>query len=159
MNQIDNSAGRVRRLFAAGIDFAVVAIVAFCAMWPLGIFEHQEAYVPAQFVIRLFFLIFCCYVLVNGWLMHKYGQTLGKRILGIRIVRDTDGQLLPLWMLLIRYFTILGLIAISALIPGALMILLALAVIDLLFMFTPKRRCLHDYLVGSTVIKVVKGSE
>jgi hypothetical protein len=57
MNQIDNSAGRVRRLFAAGIDFAVVAIVAFCAMWPLGIFEHQEAYVPAQFVIRIFFLI------------------------------------------------------------------------------------------------------
>ena len=159
MNQIDNSAGRVRRLFAAGIDFAVVAIVAFCVMWPLGIFEHQEAYVPTQFVMRLFLLIFCTYVVVNGWLMHKHGQTLGKRTLGLRVMGNTDGQLLPLWKQLVRYFTILGLLAISALVPGAIVLLLVLAVIDLLFMFAPKRRCLHDYLVGSAVTRIIKASE
>jgi uncharacterized RDD family membrane protein YckC len=160
MNQVDNSAGRVRRLFAAGIDFVIVAIVAFCAMLPLGIFEHQEAYVPTQFVMRLFLLVFCSYLVVNGWLMHKYGQTLGKRLLGLRVVGNTDAQLLPLWKLLIRYFTLLGLLAISALvIPGAILLLLALAIIDLLFMFAPKRRCLHDYLAGSTVIKVNEDSK
>ena len=137
----------------------MVAIVAFCIMWPLGIFEHQQAYEPVQFVLRLFALIFLCYLLVNGWLMHKHGQTLGKRILGLRVVGNTDGQLLPLWKLLIRYFTVLGLLAISALVPGAIVLLLVLAVIDLLFMFTSKRRCLHDLLVGSTVTRIIKDSE
>jgi len=150
MNSTDVRAGRGRRLGAAIIDFIVTGSVALAAIWPLGIFEHQEAYEFVQFITRLFALLCGSYLLVNGWLLYRNAQTVGKRLLGIRIVRHSNDQLLPFWLLLIRAFAVLAVMAIPY--------VMLLALVDVLFIFTPKRRCLHDYLVGSTVQNVVAGN-
>lgn len=147
-------AGRPRRLFAAMVDFTLTALVAFALMWPLGVFENEQAYERVQFVARLFTLAFGTYLLLNGRLLHKSGQTIGKKLFRIHAVKNAGEQILPLWKSLLRIFGIFALAAIVALkVPpmAALMFLAALIVVDGLFIFTGKRRCLHDYLVASKV--------
>jgi uncharacterized RDD family membrane protein YckC len=146
MNPTDKRAGRGLRLWAAILDFMIVALVAFVAIWPLGIFENEQAYEPVQLVGRLLTLLVCSYLLVNGWLLLKRGQTLGKRLLGLRIVAYADNKQMSLWLLLIRAFSVLAVLAIPFV--GLLVI------VDVLFIFTAQRRCLHDYFVGSTVHKI-----
>lgn len=155
----DSRAGRIRRLLALAIDFVVIAVIAFAAMWPLGIFEHEQAYERGQFVFRLFALILGTYALVNGWLLHKRGQTVGKRLLRIRAVRDSDGGPLALWVQLARIFWIFALTTLPALYwspRSALMFFGVVLAIDGLFIFTRQRRCLHDFMVGSQVEKAAK---
>lgn len=136
-------ASRGRRLGAATIDFIVTGGVAFVAIWPTGIFEHHEAYRLVPFLVRLFALLAGAYVLVNGWFLYKSGQTVGKKLLGVRIVRSSDGKPLSFGALLIRAYSVLAAMTIPPVIP--------LVLIDFLFIFGAQRRCLHDYLVGSAV--------
>lgn len=155
----DKRAGRIRRLIALVIDFVVIAIVAFAAMWPLGLFENEAAYERGQFVFRLFALILGTYTIVNGWLLAKHGQTVGKRLLQIRTVRERDGQPLNLWVQLARIFWIFAATTLPALYwqPRAALAFFAVVLaIDGLFIFAPNRRCLHDYLIGSKVEKFVR---
>lgn len=147
-------AGRPRRLFAALFDFTLTALVAFALMWPLGVFENEQAYERVQFVARLFALALGSYVLINGWLLHRDGQTIGKKLFRIQAVENAGEQILPLWKSLLRIFGIFAVAAILALKAppmAALMFLAALIVVDGLFIFSGRRRCLHDYLVGSKV--------
>ncbi|MCZ6709310.1 MAG: RDD family protein, partial [Gammaproteobacteria bacterium] len=92
MSSTDSRAGRVRRLCAFTVDFVITAAVAFVAMWPLGTFENEQAYEPSQLVIRIVLLIAGSYLLVNGWLLHRRGQTVGKRLLRIRMLSNADGR-------------------------------------------------------------------
>ena len=157
MNEADQLAGRFRRLIAAVIDYLLIAGVAFLAMWPLGVFEDQQAYERGQFILRLLALLVGTYLVLNGWLLVKRGQTLGKWMLGIRIAGHPCGQVLPLWKHLFRAFVILVLVAVPALgirPVQAVGLVLILAVIDAIFIFGKQRRCLHDRLVGSTVLRV-----
>ena len=83
---------------------------------------------------------------VNGYLLAKNGQTVGKKLMNIKIVR-TDGskatfqrivgmRLLPVWI-------------VSAIpIVGALV-----AVVDVLFIFRENRKCLHDNIADTIVVK------
>ena len=157
MTGADMRAGRFRRLVAAGIDLVVTAIIAFALMWPLGLFEHEQAYESVQFVMRLLGLMLGSYVLLHGWLLRRRGQTLGKLLLRIRVVSQRDSEQMPAGALLVRVFWVLVLAAILALAlpPMVALGLLGLMLVgDALFIFSPGRRCLHDYLVGSQVERV-----
>lgn len=156
MTNADQPAGRFRRFVAAGIDYLLIAGAAFIAMWPLGIFEDQQAYERGQFILRLLALLLGTYLALNAWLLTRRGQTIGKWLTGIRITRASEGQGLPLWKHLIRAFAILVLVAVPALSIRPVQsvgLVLALAVIDALFIFGKERCCLHDRLVGSVVGK------
>ena len=146
MSATDPRVGRGRRLCAFAVDFIVTAVVAFIALWPLGLFENEQAYEPSQLVIRIVLLIAGSYLLVNGWYLHARGQTVGKRMLRICMIAHTDGRPLPLWKLLARTCSVLVLAAIP--LVGVLVI------VDILFIFPRQRRCLHDLLVGSTVARI-----
>lgn len=122
----------------------------------------------------LAFLVFPCLgpiVLLAGWLGILVGQiwllvtraqTIGKKAMGIYIMR-TDGAIPHIGWLLVREFAIpilVGLLQYMArvnhdmagLFFGAVASLFWLA--DALFIFGPTRRCLHDYLAGTHVVKV-----
>lgn len=76
------------------------------------------------------------------------GQTIGKRILGIRVVRHPDGSpagFMNAWLL--RNF-------IPFLIQLVPWIGLAFWIVDSCFIFTQERRCLHDLIAGTKVVKV-----
>ncbi len=90
---------------------------------------------------------FIGFILLNGYYLKKDSQTIGKRIVGIRIV-DMDNQILTLGKILVlRYL----LIRIAAMIPfaGGLY-----GFVDMLFIFRQNRRCLHDLIAGTKVVKV-----
>jgi uncharacterized RDD family membrane protein YckC len=86
-------------------------------------------------------------LVINIWWLIKRGQTIGKRIVGIRIVNLTDDRVPPIKNVLFIRSILNGLIA-SIPQVGALY-----ALVDCLFIFGEQRRCLHDYLARTRVIQ------
>jgi uncharacterized RDD family membrane protein YckC len=80
-------------------------------------------------------------------LLWQRGQTVGKAIMGIAIVSNRSENKAPFWRLAIRalFFPTLYLIVwpLAAAFP----------LIDQLLIFGKRRRCAHDYVCGTSVIK------
>lgn len=90
---------------------------------------------------------FMAFVGLHGYWLAKHGQTIGKRVVGTRIVNADDEQLPSFQRLLaLRY----GVVSLASLIPVAGSFL---ALIDVLFIFRADRRCLHDLIAGTKVIR------
>jgi len=87
------------------------------------------------------------FLLLNGYLLTKHGQTLGKALLKIRIVRTNGNKVSAVRIIGLRYG--LGMVSSAALLPA-----LAYGVIDSLFIFRKSRRCLHDLIADTTVVNV-----
>jgi uncharacterized RDD family membrane protein YckC len=96
------------------------------------------------------------------WLLVARGQTIGKKAMGIYIMRADGGLPNPGW-LLVRELSIpmaVGILRYTGQhdpspVGQALQFLLGFVwLIDSLFIFSPTRRCLHDYVAGTHVVKV-----
>ncbi len=92
------------------------------------------------------------FVLINGFLLASSGQTVGKRALGIRIVSYTDGELLPIGKLLALRYGPLWVLNLLPFFGGLIGPVFGL--VDALFIFNSERRCIHDYIAGTKVVKV-----
>ena len=101
-----------------------------------------------------------CLVLYQWYLLSTRGQTLGKRVMGIRIV-DLEGKPAGFFSaLLLRSWVFSSVVSAAAsftsvLIPFAGLVLFLL---DYVPLFGEDRRCLHDYLAGTQVrwVRVVE---
>ncbi|MFA0725065.1 RDD family protein, partial [Vibrio sp. 10N.222.49.E5] len=87
------------------------------------------------------------FLLLNGYLLHKKGQTIGKNVMEIAIV-DMKGEQMGL-------FNILG----KRVLPMTVVIYIPLigqfiALLNYLFAFRKNRRCLHDLIAGTQVVSV-----
>ena len=145
---------RLRRLAATVLDLVILAPTALFIMLATGLVESAEAWVMPQPLIRLPLLIVGTYLLLNGYLLFTVGQTLAKRLTGLRIER-TEGGALPVGRMLIRMY----LIPVSALLPALWLGPIAIAIVyllDLLFVFASAQRCGHDYLAGSHVVRSMR---
>lgn len=85
--------------------------------------------------------------IVQIWLLSTRGQSIGKRIIGIRIVLARDGGhpgFVHAW-------------ALRNLVPGIISFVpwlgMLFVLVDILFIFGPERRCVHDYIAGTKVVK------
>ena len=92
-------------------------------------------------------------------LFSAFGSTLGKRFLGVAVVTD-KGYLVKKWQLLLRSIPILGatiyICLINSLYFQLLLPLLLLLISSGLVVFNSRRRALHDFMAGTTVIKMTK---
>ena len=89
---------------------------------------------------------FAVLMLVHGYLLYTNGQTVGKKVLKIKIV-GLDGRKLPLPRLVgLRYLPI----SLVTFIPY---IGQFLPLADVLFIFRNDRRCVHDLIAGTRVIQ------
>ena len=86
------------------------------------------------------------YVLVNGYHLWYFGQTLGKKMMQIAIVDQNDK--VP------AFAKIVGLRYVPFQLVGALPGLALISVIDIFMIFRSDRRCLHDLAAGTRVIDV-----
>ena len=92
---------------------------------------------------------FPLFLVLHGYLLARYGQTVGKWVCGIRIVR-ADRSKADLWrILLLRElpFVFLAGIPVPYMFP-------VLATIDALLIFRDSRQCLHDQITDTVVINV-----
>lgn len=141
-------ASRWLRLIAAIIDavITVVVTVSIIFILPFLGFDLRHVENDRVFNLALSVLTGVVFLCVNGYLLDKHGQTVGKKILGIKIVSTTEENLTPWRLFILRYMLIcvvssLGLYG------------LVVAFIDPLLIFTKDRKCLHDLLAGTIVVK------
>lgn len=86
-------------------------------------------------------------IAANWFMLHRNGQTLGKHLLHIKVVKP-DGSRVELWrFIFLRYVPISLLGAIPGL--GAFISLL-----DSVMIFGEQQRCLHDHMANTIVITV-----
>ncbi|MBL7115343.1 MAG: RDD family protein [Kiritimatiellae bacterium] len=140
-------APRQKRLVGAVIDslIMIAALSPFVAL--SGIIEtaKRKESLSTQTMVIFALLGLALYVLIHGHLLIKYGQTVGKRLVGTRIV-DLQGQIPPLERIVfLRHylFNIVGYIPYMG---------VAIQILNILYIFHPDRRCLHDRVTGTSVL-------
>ena len=145
-------AGRGRRLGAYLIDTIIAGIVLVAVAYfnpgPLGITMLDIMRDPTTQQMStagsIWFLII--FMAINSYFLVTKGQTLGKWMLGIRIVdAESNGAATAVKLLGLRYVLVLLVRAIP--IIGGLLVLA-----DALFIFRGDRRCAHDLIAGTKVV-------
>jgi len=87
------------------------------------------------------------FLLVHGYPLATRGQSVGKILVQTRIVSVEDGKILPFSKLIaLRYLPLW----VAAQIPVVAQIF---GLADALFVFRDDRRCIHDLIAGTRVIK------
>ena len=144
-------AERMTRLVAVLIDGLIAMLYVLAVMWALGIFDYflrQPPVAPPSSLLYLSGAIsFVLFVLINGYWLKKFGQTIGKRVMGVRIV-DLNGNVPSLVRVVGLRYVVLRLLA-NIPIVGPFV-----GIVDALFIFRDDRRCLHDLIAGTRVVKV-----
>ncbi len=159
-------AGRFRRLVATLVDAILVPSLSLVLLMITDVMEDAEDYVNVDLMLLwIFLLAIAAYIILNGYTLWHQGQTLGKWLMGIAIVPASshipDGVVrggsegksayvpAPFWKLIfIRalFFPILF----FSVVPW----LALLPVLDQVLIFGKRRRCLHDLVAGTVVVRV-----
>jgi uncharacterized RDD family membrane protein YckC len=87
--------------------------------------------------------------IVQIWLISTRGQSIGKIVFGIRIVRHEDGTLPGFvhgWLLRSLVPAIIGMVPMG--------LGLIFSIVDACFIFRADKRCIHDLIAGTRVVKV-----
>jgi len=141
-------AERMTRLGASLIDSAFALVVVgpvmyFSGFWARAMAQQVGLAESAAWTIGGF----AFFVALQGYPLHQSGQTWGKRMLGIRIV-DLEGRKPGLGRLIGLRYAPLHFVA-QIPIFGQLV-----GLINPLVIFRSDRRCLHDHVAGTRVVKV-----
>jgi len=131
------------RLLAALMDGAIVGFLSFMLAFVIGLFSiftsliHLEGTTGALELLMLLCLVFFSVIYYIGFWMND-GQTMGKIIVGLKVVR-TDGSRLSLGRALLRYI-------------GYIINASFISIGFLWVAFDPKRQGWHDKLAGTLVV-------
>ncbi len=142
-------ASRWQRLWGALLDGLIAMAIVFPVMWISGVWQPlmQGEQISVEQRIWLFIFGVILFFVLQGYLLAKHGQTIGKRIVGTRIVSAEDGQIFPLsrifWLRLLPV-SLIGQIPTFG---------QWLSIIDVLFIFRKDKRCIHDLIAGTKVVK------
>lgn len=142
-------AGRGQRFVAALVDGVISLVVMIPVMWWFGVFQYTERGQEPPFTLTLVMTVlgFAVFAAIHFTLLVKYGQTIGKKLLNIRIA-DMAGNKPAVGTLLFKRYLPVSIVGLIPLI-GQLLPLL-----DVLFIFRQDRRCVHDLIAGTQVLRV-----
>jgi uncharacterized RDD family membrane protein YckC len=143
-------AGRGERLGAAILDSIIGGVLVALALligmdWNAAAAGNwQAAFNPIGLGIAG--IGFIVYVAITIYLVNKNGQTMAKKMLGIKVVRS-DGSRASLG----RIFWLRNVV--NA-IPGAIPYIgNVYSLVDSLFIFNDQRQCIHDKIADTIVVK------
>jgi uncharacterized RDD family membrane protein YckC len=137
-------AGRVERLGAAILDTVFQSLVLWLVslLTPYNPWDTQgrDAWSFNGVSMAIGVLIF---LMLNGYLLATRGQTIGKLLLKIRITRPS-GEAASVTRLALRYG--------AGFAAGLVMaVIWVYSLVDCLLIFRKSRRCLHD-VIGDTIV-------
>ena len=138
-------ARRLDRFWAAMIDMGIAVGAELLADWQLPKAWTESPESPLTPALMPSLVGYALFLAINGWLLVRRGQTLGKLALGLRIVRPDGSPVGPARMLLVRYG--MGFVFSLATVAQILNLL------DALLIFRESRRCLHDQIADTIVVK------
>ena len=144
-------ATRIKRLGAVLLDGLSNLVWLLPIVWAGsmvdGVRHGTKPSAPMIGVMLIGFALLVALIVLNGVLLHRHGQTLGKRALDIAIVR-TDGSRMGLTRFIFIRSLPTGLL-------GAIPYVGGLAtLVDSLMIFGRERRCLHDLIADTIVVDV-----
>jgi len=139
-------AGRWARLGASIIDSLTFLPIVIPIMFFTGGFNGIESGEEPTFLYNLSITLvsIVIFLLIHGYFLVNNGQTLGKKALGIKIV-TMDDRHADLPTLLKRY----GFYWLPAQIPFAGPLI---SLVNILFIFSSSKRCIHDLVAGTKVV-------
>jgi uncharacterized RDD family membrane protein YckC len=137
-------AGRGTRLVAVlvdGLTFALTGIVAAIVIPAVAKSPNG-----ATIAVTVLGAVMLALLVVNIVLLHRNGQTIGKRTMGIKVVMSNGNRIGVLRIFFLRFLpvAILGAIPLAGFVIGLL---------DPLLIFRESRQCLHDSIADTIVIK------
>lgn len=143
-------ASAMSRLLANLIDaipgIVICSIIGIVFVITLAASDSDTAAGVLTICTVLAFPFIICWAIYNIYLVAKYGQTFGKRMLRLKMVRVSDDSTIDVgrWLFL------------RTLIPNALSSATfgLFGIIDILFIFGDKRQCLHDMIADTKVIEL-----
>ena len=151
--EVNPLAGRGSRLGAVIIDSIIIIPILIGIAIGTGFWDHflPRAIhgIPLSLNEKLIIFLIgqSLFLILNGILLTNHGQTIGKRIMKVKIV-DLKGHhvgILKLYSLRYLVFSLVSQIPVA----GGL-----LSLVNVLFVFGKERRCLHDILAGTKVVAV-----
>ncbi|MEJ2620043.1 MAG: RDD family protein [Candidatus Thiodiazotropha sp.] len=150
MDELDstNLASRGSRLLAILID-ALIGMLLAIPFWLLtGSWDYVKngQQLPFSYTVMGVIYGFIGFALVHYYFLNKNGQTIGKTVLGIKIVALDNNLTGANHLLLKRYLPMSIVSAIP--VAGSLLML-----VDSLFIFRKNKRCVHDLIAGTKVVK------
>lgn len=139
-------ASRWRRLFASIVDSIVMMVLIIPLMYFTGAFDDIMAGGEPSLIYNLVLGLVgvIVFVVINGHFLISSGQTVGKKLLNIRIVTD-QGKHAEFGVLVTRYAFYLG-VPLIPVIGGMINL------VNILFIFNSTKQCLHDKIAGTYVI-------
>ncbi len=154
-------ATRVSRLLAVLLDMSPVIVfyAVLDVMAGPGVLSGRMAGIKLNAGDLLALVLLVVAVLIvevvwSGVLLHRYGQTIGKKVMGLRVVR-VDGRRASFARLFVLRWFMMAFVAWIADIAapsqddvGGCGVWL----VDALFIAGPGRRCLHDLIAGTRVV-------
>ncbi|WP_298578089.1 RDD family protein [uncultured Luteimonas sp.] len=144
-----NLAGLGQRLGAAIIDTIILLAIMLPLMFVGGYWQvamAAEGQVPFLTTLMWAVVGLAVFVAVQFYPLNANGQTWGKRVLGIRIV-DMDGAKPPVGRLIaLRYLPV-------QVVSNVPLVGTVLALVNVLLIFRSDRRCGHDLIAGTQVVK------
>jgi uncharacterized RDD family membrane protein YckC len=120
-------------------------LVFFVCFLPAGLMS-ETALGKSDLMLYVSFGLFGIICITNLILIAIDGQTVGKRLMGIRIAQIEDSTKAG-FIQIVFLRTLLG--------KGALGLIPLYSLVDILFIFSDDGRCLHDKIGGTHVVKVL----
>ena len=151
---LDNKTGskrmatRVERFLASFVDSLIAIAVIAPFMYQLGYFDYIQTGEPPSFLMLAQSTVFAfiAYMAIHYYFIQKNGQTIGKKLLKIRI-ENRDGSVASFNTIIFKRHLFVTAISLIPMI-GSL-----LAIIDVLFIFRKNHYCLHDDVASTQVTK------
>lgn len=142
-------AGRGMRLAGAIIDTILLMLLVVPLMFASGFIQMAMRGEQPGFgwSVAMGLAGFAIFLLINGYFLHQSGQTVAKKMLGMRIV-DLHGEQPEFFRLVGLRYALMQLIQMVP-IAGSVF-----GLIDVLFIFREDRSCIHDLIAGTRVVLV-----
>ena len=137
----------MKRLFARLLDVVFGVIAALIPGFVLT-FLSGGSFDPEPFLLGAVVGIIS-FVIYQWYLLATTAQTIGKKYLKIKIVKN-DGEKAGFFVNVVLREWVMALIGIFPAIGGIIQI------VDILFIFRDDRKCIHDLIAGTVVISVTE---
>lgn len=141
-------ASRLSRLGAKLIDVLINSAISLPMLLLTGGFNRvlTEGLTVTE-TITLAILGFVSYLVVHGYFIATQGQTIGKKLVGIKMVDHASGELVSLAKIIFLRDLPLSAVNFIPLFGSCI------SLIDILAIFGSQQRCIHDHLAGTKVVR------
>ena len=132
--------------FVDGLVSGLGVLLIFVALWFSGVAERFTAIGEAGTTALYTVAAFAVFVAINWRFLKESGQTIGKKAAKTKVV-TLDGRVPRVDDQVFKRYAFLNLIGLIPVVGTVV------AVVNILFIFGKERRCLHDRLAGTKVVK------